>query len=206
MPRPQRHHRGRLSLGLFLRSLLEAGLAEGPAALPPDVEEFESILDGRRFRVLVGSIDRTMMFSAGVDGADRIRAARARLGGRPLLTPVVLESGTLPVLTARGASLLGVFFLEAPGDRSVEVKVNGRDWAPANDPFADVPSEPDGAMCLLRELAVLVPLEPAPGLARSGLSRTLAGVPTADPEPHRTAGWPGWRAHGGRLRSAVDLH
>jgi hypothetical protein len=163
----------------------------------PEVEELETTLDGRRFRVLFNGLDRAMIGDD--DPAALIRGARTRAGGTPWLTPVVLEAGRLPLLTASGPSLLSVFVFEGPPGRTVEVKLNGANWGPSCVQAEPVRGGPPGAMILLRELAVLVPLGPAPPiLGREAVRRTVDGL--ADRlEPSQAAGWPGWDAHGGRL-------
>ena len=65
--------------------------------------------------------------------------------------------------------------------------------------FAGCGAEPAGAMTLLRELAVLTPLTPAPALDRAAIQRTLDGLARAGDQPWQAAGWQGWRAHGGVL-------
>jgi hypothetical protein len=137
------------------------------------------------------------------DPAELIRGARRRAGGRPWLTPAVLGGGRLPLLTGPGPTLLSVFVFEGPPGRTVEVKVNGANWGPACVDAEPVPDAPAGAMTLLRELAVLVPLDPRPAPGRDAVRRTLEGL--ADRvEPSEPAGWPGWEAHGGRLGDPLD--
>lgn len=182
--------------------VLEAGLAG--RKLPtrkkfPDAEQSEVVLDGRRFRLIVAAGDRTMSFEKGGDPSARIAATRARLGANPWLTPLVLRSETLPLLTAAGPTLLSVFVSDHEGGRTVEVKVNGADWPRCAATFADCDPEPAGAVTLLRELALLVPTEPTPALGRTALERTLSGFDPGAGNPWDPAGWQGWRAHRGEL-------
>ena len=157
-------------------------------------ESFETTLDGRRFHVGIDGYDRTM--STGPIDDDDTADARARLGaGDGWLTEHVLASGMLPLLT--GPTLLSVFVAAAP-ERMVEVKVNGRDWPPSLGVFDGCEPEPEGVVSLLREIAVITPLEPFAGFGTDSLQRTLNGIAT-DPEPERAAGWQGWAAHGGAL-------
>jgi hypothetical protein len=173
--------------------VLTAALAGGTH---PEIEELETTLDGRRFRVLFSGLDRAM--NGDDDPVALIRGARTRAGGRPWLTPAVLDAGRLPLLTAPGPSLLSVFVFEGPPGRTVEVKLNGANWGPSCVQGEPVPGAPSGAMVLLRELAVLVPLDPVLTMTREAVQRTLDGL--ADRlEPSQAAGWPGWDAHGGRL-------
>jgi hypothetical protein len=79
-----------------------------------------------------------------------------------------------------------------------EVKVNGADWWGCRDLFTDAGPEPDGALMLLRELAVLTPLSPPQPLRRETIESTLTGLDTT-PNGWHPAGWQGWRAHGGVL-------
>jgi hypothetical protein len=184
------------ALGPVLRGAL-TGEREG------DGDLFEVTLDGRRFRVAVDRLDRVLVLEQRVEPGERIRAARARLGAEPWLTTRVLDSGTLPLLTAPAGTLLSVFVAAAPR-RTVEVKVNGGDWAPSSAAFDDSPIEPEGAIALLRELAVLVPIEQAPPFESRSLARTLAGIAGGSPTPARAAGWQGWWAHDGRLGPVVE--
>ena len=178
--------------------VLTAALTGGTA---PEIEDLETTLDGRRFRVLFSGLDRAMIGDD--DPAALIRGARARAGGTPWLTPVVLDAGRLPLLTASGPSLLSVFVFEGPTGRTVEVKLNGANWGPSCVQGEPVPEAPAGAMVLLRELAVLVPLDPVPILTRGAVQRTVDGLQDRL-EPGQAAGWPGWAAHGGRLGNPLS--
>jgi hypothetical protein len=172
----------------------------------PDAEQFEAKLDGRRVRVAVAALDRAMMFVQDGDPQARIAATRRRLGADPWLTRAVLASGTLPALTGDSPALVSVFVMTVAGGRTVEVKVNGTDWPGCADLYPDAGAEPEGAMVLLRELAMVTPLEPAPALthAAPALTRTeiegvLSALGASPPEPRQPDGWQGWRTHGGVL-------
>src|SRR6266540_1689142 len=121
------------------------------------------------------------------------------LSGGDIGAQPIFASNTLPLLTAPGSTVLSLFILDTPDGRTVEVRVNGSDWAPSAATFARVEPEPPGGVSLLRELAVLVPREPAPPLERAAVQRTLRGFDAASATPLQTAGWPGWRAHSGVL-------
>ncbi|MDQ1289357.1 MAG: hypothetical protein QG622_2923 [Actinomycetota bacterium] len=191
--------------------------------LPADAgtDDVAITLDGRRFRMVVGGVDRAFLYPPGTyppgtyppgpgltdDPAQHITEARERLAGQGWLTSQVLSSGLLPLLPERETTVISVFRSETPARGLAEVKVNGADWEPL---CGDVPraGPPDAggdraggspAMAvLLRELAVLTPLEPAPSLRRSAVRRTLDGLALRR-SPRQTAGWPGWAAHEGRL-------
>jgi len=182
------------SFGPVLRAALT-----GTPVTDPEADELDVVLDGRRYRMVLSGLDRAMRFGPEEDVAVRYAAARARHGGDPWLIPAVLASNTLPLLTAPGSTVLSLFILDTPDGRTVEVRVNGSDWAPSAATFARVEPEPPGGVSLLRELAVLVPREPAPPLERAAVQRTLRGFDAASATPLQTAGWPGWRAHSGVL-------
>ena len=137
--------------------VLYSGLAGAPVT-DPDTDEFAAVLEGRRYRVVLAKVDRAMSYTSDNDTMSRFRAARSRHGGRPWLIPSVLASNTLPTLSARASTVLSLFILDTPHERTVEVKVNGTDWAPAASVFATGEPEPPGGVSLLRELAVLAPL------------------------------------------------
>ncbi|WP_412539360.1 SMI1/KNR4 family protein [Longispora sp. K20-0274] len=183
--------------------VLRAGLTNSSH---PDVEEDRVTIDGREYRLLAAGLDRAIMFSD-LDETDLIRDARLRLGGELALR--VAQSGRLPALAAHSATLLSVFLRDGADGRIREVKVNGVDWEPASRVFADAEAGPDGGVALLRELAVLVPVdlgtgpEPIGVLSRPALERTLAGLPGRAVSPASTAGWRGWRLHGGALAPAL---
>lgn len=135
--------------------VLRAGLIE---AAEPDVEQFETTLDGRRFRVVLDGLDRVMTFEPDDEAGGRIAAARSRLCGDPWLLPLVLGLGTLPGLAERHSTLVSLFVSDGSQGRTAEVKVNGIDRPACAAVFADAEAEPEGAVTLLRELAVLTPV------------------------------------------------
>ncbi|WP_344139715.1 SMI1/KNR4 family protein [Luedemannella flava] len=190
--------------------VLQAGVTGQPvptAGAFPDAEEFETVLGGRRFRVVVAAMDRSMLFAPGPSPQERIAAARARFADR-WLTAAVLDSGTLPVHAMASGALLSAFVLDIHDHRSVEVKINGADWPGCTGMFEHVAAEPFGGMTLLRELAMLVPVDvaaPSSGvdLTRDELTRTLAAFDPSTAGPSRAEGWPGWHHHKGAL--AVPL-
>jgi hypothetical protein len=96
-----------------------------------------------------------------------------------------------------------VFVSDGAGPRTVEVKVSGRDWPGLATVFASVGPEPPGAVAMLRELAVAVPIGPAPGLARAPIARTLDGLSRGD-EDRAATDWPGWNHHRGELGPALS--
>lgn len=176
-----------------LSPVLRAGLT---GTAEEQVEQLEATVDGAPYRVFVAGLDRAMT-STDDDAARRIPAARARLGGRPLLTPVVLQADVLPVLPPT-STLLSVFVGDGPEQRTVEVKVNGSDWVPSARAFPQPLEEPPGGMTLLRELAVLVPTGAPAVPSRAAVDRTLAGLALRN-QPWQVAGWRGWRSHAGLL-------
>ena len=170
----------------------------------PEVARFAVEIHGQRFAIFVDGLDRVMMLDAVDPDMARIGAARSRLGADPWLTAVAAKSGRLPLLPADRPSIISVFLGERPDGRIVEVKVHGVDWPAAQPAFAG-PHEPPGAIALLRELAVAVPIGPAAPLARSAIETTLAGL--ADPledGPRGAVAWRGWRAHGGVLAEPMS--
>lgn len=177
-------------LAPVLRAAL-AGTAE------ETVDTLAVSIDGRDFRMSVGGLDRGMETVAGAPVGDRTQPARTRLGGTPWLAPAVVAADVLPILPDT-PTVLSIFVAESETQRTVEVKVNGADWAPAALAFPQPLEEPPHGMALLRELAVLLP---QPGLTvppRTALDRTLAGLAARD-MPWNAAGWPGWKEHRGLL-------
>ncbi len=163
-----------------------------------NVERFEISVDGQAFRVYVDGVDRAMLFKSSDESevSARVAAARKRHGASPWLAPLVLRSGQLPLLSPDRRNLLSVFVADRPDGRVLEIKVNGRDWPVTM--FKDVPLEPAGAVTLLRELAILVPVGERAALTRAPVLRTLDGV-RAEPGDRNAVTWPGWRTHGGAL-------
>ena len=176
---------------------------------PPvdDVREESVTVEGTEFRLYSADLGRALMEDDG-DPQDRIRETRERfVPDEVSLSAVVAGFGTLPVLSATTPTVLSVFVGDIPGNRVVEVKVNGSDWPLATREFDTVPPQPPGANVLLREFAVLVPVPSAapgggpgpPGPSRAAVERTLAGLAGRQGDPLSASGWPGWAAHGGRL-------
>ena len=120
----------------------------------PDTTVFEFERDGRRYRGVTAAMDRALTLGADAPAPETICArARELLGGDPLLTPRVTGSGDLPPFVG-DAVLLSVFVMLFPDRVTYEVKVNGRDWAPAS--VSDAPAQGvPGAAAMLRELAVV---------------------------------------------------
>ncbi|MDO5084024.1 MAG: SMI1/KNR4 family protein [Arachnia propionica] len=158
----------------------------------PEVEQFETVLGGRRYLVTVAALDR-----AANAGVEEIAQWRGRLGGPSALTQRVLASGTIPHSRTDDVLPLGCFAGIGPTPMS-EVKFGAGDWE-AGRAVLDGLGTMEGAYVLLREWALLTPLEPAPGLTRESLQNTLDLLRTQRDDPHREAGWRGGRAHGMRL-------
>lgn len=181
------------------------GLPEWTGTIPPttggdeihNLQRRDVVVGGRRYRAWFAALDRLLTATQPEPGLTR--GARARLGGSPWLTPTLLASGTLPPLAPDQATVVSTFVMEAGPARSVEVKVQGQDWAASGPVFAAAPAgRASGAAILLRELAVLVPLPPAPPVTRASVEAALAGM-AAHTACDEVAGWQGWRAHGGVL-------
>ncbi len=160
----------------------------------PGVEQIELTVDARRFHVAMARSDRSS--GALPDGADPAEEARERFGGHPWLAPAVLRSGTLPMLTSAHSTVVAITVNDADGGRAVRVSVHGTDWWPSAQRLAEARPAPPGTTVLLEELAVITPAAPQPAITRAFLERTVAGLVYAQ-DPGRTAGWPGWWAHGG---------
>lgn len=193
--------------------VLRAALTGAPGE-PTLHEEVE--IDGVRYRLVSNSLGRSSG-GPGPDGRDPSLvmaerfgvAAGGRRGGS--LSAVVARSGTLPTLSTSRPTLLSTFAFDFQ-DRTIEVKVDGADWPAAHRAFDHVPPPDGSGFALLRELAVLAPVEPtaADRLAgRQAIARTLAGASLRPPRPDALHSWPGWSVHGGRLgppcEPAVDL-
>lgn len=181
--------------------VLTAGLSGGQLD-DPDVQLYETTIDGRRFRVVLSGLDRSLTSGDTNDGAALTQAARRELAGWPFLTPRVLEGSQLPLLTAEH-TLVSVFVAAAPQQTTYEIKVNGSDWPPATVVGPPRQGASPGAVVLLRELAVVSALEPAPQLTAAPVQRTLNGL-AMRALAHQVAGWPGWAAHDGQLGPALD--
>lgn len=173
----------------------------------PEARHDDVVIGDRRWRVVHSTFDRWLP-PEGVAGEMFGRELRERLGGRPGFTPDVAAVVPAELLTGRDASLLSVFVMEGFGQRTVELKVNGVDtglpWPVDAPPATDA-----NGMVLLRELAVLVPLDepvrsmPSPqALDRPGLEAVLTHLGGID-GPGQVGGWRGWRTHGGRLGPVI---
>ena len=158
----------------------------------PDVEQFETTLQGRRYLVTMGSIDRSINVPLEV-----AKAYRERLGGSRALTTKVLASGVIPATRGDDIIPLGCFLGVGP-DRIAEVKLGADDWEPGRAVLAEGPTEAEGIR-MLREWALLKPLEPAPRLTRHDLQLTLDLLRNASGDSRNEAGWLGGRNHGMRL-------
>jgi hypothetical protein len=100
--------------------------------------------------------------------------------------------------------VLSVFASDASDRRVIEVKVNGRNWSGVDSLFADAGPEPEGAITLLRELALVVPLGASAAMNRAVVQRTLHGLPrSTDLEQSPAVSWRGWRSHGGALAAPL---
>jgi hypothetical protein len=173
--------------------VLRAGLG---GELPPDVDSFDALVDGQPVRVHLQHLDRTVT-SDDADGSpeDKIRQARERLGPNGWLLRRVVESGTLPVLRSDRPVLLSAFVMDKP-DALVEVKVNGGDWPLAHAALADLGPVPAGAIPMMRELGVMIPLSPPPPLSRGALARTLRALaPDEGRSPRSSTTWRGFRSY-----------
>ena len=166
-----------------------------------DVEHFDAVLDGRPVRVFVDGLERAF-FGAGGDGTGLAAETRRRFAGESWLLRRVVEGGHLPVLGDRPV-VLSAFVFDAPDQRSVEIKVNGRDWPLSASIFDRVPATTSDGKVMLRELAIAVPQGPRPVLTRDAVKRTLAGLAFADPPAHDPTGWRGWKAHRGTLAAPM---
>ncbi len=169
----------------------------------PDVEQFEATLQGRRYLVTMGSIDRSVNVPL-----EAAKTYRQWMGGSRALTTKVLASGTIPATRGNDIIPLGCFLGVGP-DLIAEVKLGSGDWAPGRAVLADGPTEPEGIL-MLREWALLTPLEPAPRITRDDLQRTLDLLRNASEDSRDEAGWIGGRNHGMRLgapgfTSAISL-
>ena len=176
--------------------IVRAGLTDDAV---PEAPSFEIEVDGQEHDVFVDALDRVMSFSPDENPNARNKLTRARFApDGQWLTEMVLESGDLPLLAAHRPTVLSVFVSDAPGQRIVEVKVDGADWPHMASAFADVPGEEAQVSTLMRELAVVVPASRAPKLAHAPIQRTLDGIADHAMLRH-AANWPGWQHHGGIL-------
>lgn len=136
-------------------------LRAGVAGLPdpdPGLVVTEAVVQGRPVRLAHARLDRALGPAAD-DPPVHWAAARAKLGGDPSLVPGYLRWDGLPDLHPTLSSVLSVFVLDGPAERTVEVKVHGTDVPHAADPLPAAAPSPDGVVVMLRELAVMTPLE-----------------------------------------------
>lgn len=184
--------------------LLRASLGGDPGT----THFFDVEVHGQVFHAFVEGLDRALVDASdppGTDVSPRTAAARTRFGASPWLTRVLLESGRLPVLPPKGASVIGLFVFDGPDQRLVDVRVNGRAWPGADRAFTKVPPDPHDHSTMLRELCVLIPMGEPPPISREALSSTLAGLAVpADDHPRDAVAWPGWRAHMGELAPPIS--
>lgn len=161
----------------------------------PEVEQFEARVGARRYRVTVSRLDRSM----GV-GMEEVEGLRRALGGYSALTRAVLESGTVPAARSDDLVALGCF-LGTGRSTTSETKLGMGDWPAAAAVLEALARRHAGGsgMRMLREWAVLEPLEPAPVLTRDSLQHTLNMLRACADNPRSEAGWCGARHHGMRL-------
>jgi hypothetical protein len=187
----------------MLTSLLRAAVGVEPTP-GCDVDRLGVTLDGRRFALVVTGVDRGM--STGDESEDestaRVTDVRTQLGGAPWLLPGIVRDDRLPLVSGDDVALVSLFVAELPTTRIVELKVHGADWDTRGvlDRADEHRSSDHGA--LLRELALLVPLDAPVAPTRAAVQRTLDGL-AARREPHQAAGWPGWWTHGGVLGAVL---
>jgi hypothetical protein len=134
----------------------------------PDVYELE--IHGQRFRMVVAGYDRCVGTNHG-DVHTRTMDARTRFGGDPWIAPAPATLATLPILASDRPSIVSVFVSDVPGNRILEVKVDGRDWGPAGARLTEIAEPRLEGGAFLRELAVLTPLGKAKLLRREPLDR-----------------------------------
>ncbi|MBM6978624.1 MAG: SMI1/KNR4 family protein [Actinomyces succiniciruminis] len=158
----------------------------------PDVEQYDATVGGRRYRITTGGLDRGINVSV-----EEVASFRAELGGSCALTRRVLESGTIPATRLDDVVSLGTFLAVGPRV-SAEVKLGAADWPAATAVLSRLPSAEPGVR-MLREWALLVPLEPAPPLTRDGLQSTLNLLRHCRDNPDSEAWWLGGRTHGMQL-------
>ncbi len=179
--------------------IIRAGLTDDAV---PEAPSFSIEVDGQEHDVFVDALDRVMTFSPEQDASSKATRERFAPEGQ-WLTEVVLSSGGLPLLSAHRPTVLSVFVSDAPGQRIVEVKVDGTDWPHMAAAFADVPGEHGKICTLMRELAIVVPASRGPKLAPAPIRRTLAGIADVTKQRH-AAHWPGWEHHGGVLAAPLS--
>lgn len=169
----------------------------------PEVEQFEATVAGRRHLVTLSGIDRAV----GVGQEEMVRW-RERLGGATALTRRVLDSGAIPHSRTDDILPLGCF-VGIGSTPFAEVKFGAGDWEAGRVALEGLGTIEEGYV-MLREWALLTPLEKAPTLTRESLKSTLGLLRAQAEDPFQEAGWHGGRAHGMRLGSpgridGVDL-
>ena len=158
----------------------------------PEFEQFEATVGGRRYRVSAGHVDRSMNMPI-----EEVTAYRQQLGGPRALTNRVLSSPLIPATRTGEAVALGCYASIGP-EPITELKLAGADWPAGRSVLDAIPPE-DGGYRMLREWAVLTPLEPAPALTRDDLQHTLNLIRATSDNPRSEAGWLGSRHHSMRL-------
>ncbi|MCL2468232.1 MAG: hypothetical protein FWF02_13395 [Micrococcales bacterium] len=189
----------------FLETLESAGLIPVREAREErhDVTLRGARIGGRGYQVWSGKIDRTLSFDNPSDPQAILAATRSRFGADATMTSAVLATDTLPVLASNHAVLLSTFAMViGDGEPTTEVKVHGGDWPPSWGPLVAVSPGAPGAITLLRELAVAVPVE-ASRWDRNRLAWTLGTIGQTRTEAHQAAGWRGWHRHGGVLQAPL---
>ncbi|MDO5287489.1 MAG: SMI1/KNR4 family protein [Actinomycetia bacterium] len=177
--------------------LTALGHADRICSEDPQVDELETVLQGRRYRVTISSLDR-----GGNVTAEQVAAYRQSLGGLYALTRRVLDSGTIPATRGNRLIALGAFAGIGP-QTSNEVKLGTLDWHAARAVLDAIPPEPQG-LRLLREWALLTPLEPAPPLTRESLQHSLDLIAATQEDSDSEAGWLGARRHQMRLGAPLQ--
>ncbi len=189
----------------LLDVLAAAGLAR-VAGRPADdrVTSTQVEVAGRPFRLVTEGVDRCLGFGPDAEVPARVAAARDELHGLTM-SEAVVAAGGLPVLAGPDVVLLSCYAGRTTSGVTPEVKVHGGDWPPALGPIAALQPEPEGAMTMLREISVLIPLAPA-RLERDSLQRALDDIGRhRSDHPSGSAGWGGWRHHQGRLAPPLPL-
>jgi hypothetical protein len=160
-------------------------------------------IEDRNYRVLTGSIGRSVFFEGHHQRPERVLEASLRLAPEGL-TQKVIDSGLLPPLTSQGISVLSSFVSDSTTSRTVEVKLDGTDASGMDYAFIHGAPEPEGGISLLREFAVLVPqpLSSPRTLTRGSIERVLAEL-SQWTDPQEVAGWQGWQNHRGALEQTL---
>jgi len=181
--------------------VLRAGLTGETVA---DVPELEVVHQGQRLRVVLDGLDRGLSLDGVMPELGWVEARRKQLAPSGWMLQRVFDSGVLPVLRGDRPTVLSAFIGDGNCQRRVEIKVDGMDW-PSDEAFAQTPVGQEPRMAFLRELALVVPMEPTARLARPALEATLRGltVPLQEGQ-RRVVRWPGWTLHEGRLGAPLE--